>query len=241
MNIDFSQLRPMDPFGAALQGFERGRTAVKTRQAEGALQALMQDPNNSAALGALAQADPATAMRFTEYTSTRQANQLKAQQDAEEARREKILMGAKIVREINPQNDEQWQQALATAQSLGIDTSNVPQRFDPQFAQNLIATAEALAPEKEASLPSEIQLYEYAKGQGFKGTIMDWRAQNPDPIAVKNDDGTVTFYPRPTFGAPPAGAPSTAPPPPPPPGFQLDPPAEGGQTPPASGNFLGPR
>lgn len=62
-------------------------------------------------------------------------------------------------------------------------------RFDAQG--NQIAKGEAKAP----ALPSAVQEYEYAKGQGFPGTFQDWEASKKGGMSLQVDPatGAVTF------------------------------------------------
>jgi len=46
---------------------------------------------------------------------------------------------------------------------------------------------------KPANQPAVIQSYEYAKGQGFKGTLQDWIAEGKgEGVVITNPDGTTT-------------------------------------------------
>lgn len=85
---------------------------------------------------------------------------LEAQQHraALEQHRDKILTGAKIVRQFQPRDQATWDQARAAAAQLGIDVSGIPAVWDQtaqQYAQGLIGIAEAM--EKDVQAPSFIR------------------------------------------------------------------------------------
>lgn len=72
-----------------------------------------------------------------------------------EANREKIIMGAKLVRQVKAQNpgisdDQAYQMSLPALQQAGIDTSTLPPPGSPdagQFVKNAFAIADALDPQ----------------------------------------------------------------------------------------------
>jgi len=81
--------------------------------------------------------------------------QAKRQQDEDalaqlERHRDSIIKGARIVREINPQDEAGWQRARAMAAQLGIPLDEVPATFDPAYVQNLVKVADTFAPRADA-------------------------------------------------------------------------------------------
>lgn len=62
-----------------------------------------------------------------------------------ELHRDNIIRGARLVRQMNPTDDAGWQRVRAMAQQAGIDVSQVPPNFDPNYVQQLLAAAQALA------------------------------------------------------------------------------------------------
>lgn len=229
MQLDWSPLSNIPNAGEAFaKGLETGRAARMQRDRHNALTGLgMGDPG---ALNALMAVDPETGMQYQRQQIQQQQLEQKRQGEISEASRQNIIKGAQILRQINPKDDASYQQALQAARQMGIDVSTVPQQFDPQFVQNMIAAADTFEPQKPSNAgPASIQEYEYAKGQGFAGTYMDFNKEKGGPIVANNGDGTFTLIPRNTVGSGQSQAV-----PPPPPGFQID--GDGGQAS-APGNF----
>lgn len=76
---------------------------------------------------------------------------IKAQLDQH---RDAIKTGAAIIRQINPKDQAGWDQALAAAQQYGItpEEIGVPRQFDANYAQQIVALANALEPPKNPQL-----------------------------------------------------------------------------------------
>jgi hypothetical protein len=125
--------------GMIQQGIEKGQQQRQQNMAKGALAALVRDPTNQRALEALAQVDPQAAMQFKQQ----QLEQTKA---GLEQHRDNIIKGAQLIRQMNPKDDASWQQTLAVAHQAGIDVSQVPPHFDPQYIQGVIQLADTFAP-----------------------------------------------------------------------------------------------
>lgn len=229
---------PPDVAGNFMQGVALGQGIVARKRTENALKSYLEHQGDPQYLNALASEDPDLAMRYSRFEGDKAANaraaadaQKKAQADEIEAHRDRIVAGARLIREIKPQDQAGWEQTLGLARQAGIDLSDVPTQFDPQYRDNLVALANTFEPAKEQRAPASVQEYEYAKAQGYQGSYMDFQQETGSPIVQRNDDGTMTVYPRSAL----RGAQSSAPPPPPP-GFVLD---DGGPTPGASGGFPG--
>jgi hypothetical protein len=92
---------------------------------------------NRQALGVIAQHNPALADRLMQ----READAASQQQ---QQRRADLPMMTKLL-QFASQGPEQWQQALGVAQQYGIDTSSIPQQFDPQWAQSQSAMLQTLS------------------------------------------------------------------------------------------------
>lgn len=56
-----------------------------------------------------------------------------------------IIRGSRVVQQMNPTDDASWQRTLAAAHDAGVDITDVPQHFDPNYVQQLHAAARALA------------------------------------------------------------------------------------------------
>jgi hypothetical protein len=122
---------------------------------------------------------------------------------------------------------EKWQYVQQHYSQEGVDLS--PYRFEDR-ERGLVALGKIgdyLKPQG-GNQPSSVREYEYAKGQGFTGSYMDFQNQMGSPIMVDNGDGTKTLYPRSMLSG-------RQTPPPPPPGFVID----GGPSPNGSGGFPG--
>ena len=177
-------------------------------------------------------------MRRQQFELQKTQTQQQTEWKALEQHRDKIIMGARLIREVQPKDQAGWDHVRAIAGQAGIDLTDVPPQFDLNYVNGLVQLADAFEPEKSQNHPSSVQEFEYAKGQGFTGSYMDFMEEKRGPIVANNGDGTFTIVPRSMTqqAAPQQGGVV----PPPPPGFQLD----GGPTPSASGNFqpgVGPR
>jgi hypothetical protein len=129
-----------NPANAFMQAYQQGTQQRRQNQSRQAMAALVQNPNDPKALAALAQADPQAAMQFRQQ----QLEQTKAQLAQHQ---ESILKGAEIVRQLNPKDQRGWDQARALAAQAGIDISQVPPDFNPQYVQGLTALADAFKPQ----------------------------------------------------------------------------------------------
>jgi hypothetical protein len=125
---------------AFLDAFKQGQQQRRQDQARQALGTLVQNPNDPKALAALAQVDPQSAMEFRKQQIEYSKAQLAQHQDS-------ILKGAEIIRQINPKDQRGWDQARALAAQAGIDISQVPPTFNPEYAQGLMSLADAFKPQ----------------------------------------------------------------------------------------------
>jgi hypothetical protein len=145
---------------AFTNAFRQGQQARQQNMAKSAMAALVQDPNNQRALEALAQVDPQAAMQFQERQRQQALSGL-------ERHRENIVKGAQIIRQLQPKDQAGWDQARTMASQLGIDVSEVPPQFDPQYVQGLVGIADALAPRSGAQDPGIIREFEIATQRGL--------------------------------------------------------------------------
>jgi hypothetical protein len=130
---------------AFAQAFQQGQVNNRQNAARNAMAALVQNPNDPQALAALARADPQTAMEFRK-------NQLEVTKAHLAEHQDSILKGAEIIREFNPKDQSSYTQALAAAQRAGIDISQVPQQFNPEYVQGIVHLADALHPQASDNL-----------------------------------------------------------------------------------------
>lgn len=102
--------------------------------------------------------------------------------------RDRIVMGARIMRAFNVRDEASYQQARAYAQSMGLDVSDVPPNFDPAYVQNIVRIADEFEPQKS--------------DQG--------RIITPQPgggAGVLGPDGSFRWVVQPNDGSHPTGAP----------------------------------
>jgi hypothetical protein len=192
-----------------LQAIDTLRTnRLKTEQEVAALTA------RRAALGAYG-TDPVKARQLA--MTGADAETLKIIDQLDESSQKQLVAAGRLLEAQNPTDDASWQQTLELARRGGINVANAPQTFDPQYVAGIKHLANAIAPAKESTAPSDVREYEYAKAQGFTGTFMDYKQQMGNPFVVENPDGTKTIIPRSSLmagggggGAPaaPAGAPA---------------------------------
>lgn len=121
--------------------------------------------------------------------------QMQAQQHQAyiEQNRENIVRGAQIIRQVQPQDQAGWDRARALAQQAGVDVSQVPPQFDPQYVQGISALADALAPQKAGNAPTSYEEYQRAQADPNYGKFLEERR---GPIVANNGDGTFTLIPR---------------------------------------------
>jgi hypothetical protein len=143
----YQNLQFQNPGNAFLQAYEGGRERRRESETQNALAKYAQNPDDPSAMEGLARFNPQMAIQLQERKRQEAMRGL-------EAHREKIVMGAKIVRQIQPKDDAGWQQVLQMAQQVGIDLADVPRNFDQQYVQGLISVADALDPQKEEQDPS---------------------------------------------------------------------------------------
>lgn len=122
------------------QAFQQGQETSRQNKARAAMGALAKDPANQAALAALAEADPETAMKFQHQQIEQHKALLTQHQDS-------IVKGAQIIRQFNPKDQQSYTAALAAAQAMGVDISQVPQQYNPQYVDGILKAADALKPE----------------------------------------------------------------------------------------------
>ncbi len=152
-----------------LRGLMAGQQQGREMQVDRALQAYAQNPDAPEGLAALMRADPRTAIQVQQFQRQRRKDEQTEAAAAENKRRELILTGAKIIRSVKPQDDAAWQQVRTMGQQYGIPMESVPERFDPNYVNQVIAMADALDPQ------SSQQLMNVAPG----GSVFDPKARAP--------------------------------------------------------------
>jgi hypothetical protein len=156
----YANLQFQNPGNAFLTAFDQGRQRRIEGETQNALAKYAANPDDPQAMESLTRYNPQLAIQLQER---KQQQALKGL----EAHREKIVMGAKIVRQLQPKDDAGWQQVLQMAQQVGIDLADVPRNFDPQYVQGLVSVADALAPQREAQDPGIIREFQIATERGL--------------------------------------------------------------------------
>ncbi len=121
------------------EGWQEGEKRAQENALKAAMTQYATNPDDPNAINALAQVDPQAALVARGQQQTRAA-------EISERHRADIMKGAQLVRQMKPQDQAGWQRVLATAGQLGIDLSEVPQQFDPQYVESLIAAADTFNP-----------------------------------------------------------------------------------------------
>ncbi len=227
--------------------FDELAATRKQNTLDAALRDYATNPDDPNAVNALAQVDPRLAIQVRQQ-------QAQAQGKANEDYRESMKAGGEIVRRIQQQNPQMpKEQVYSVARQAAISmripgADQAPPEFNEQYFNTLLYAAD---PAKTAQQPADVQEYEYAKGQGYAGTYMQFKEADRGPIVANNGDGTFTLIPR---GAAPGPAPGAGQMPrittpeeadALPPGSRFIAPdgsvrtKPGGPTPPASGGFPG--
>jgi hypothetical protein len=145
INWELGLQRGPDAGQAFVQSFEHAQQNRRVEIVRQALAALQADPNNQRAMAALAQADPETAMQYRAQLLQQQKELLAQHSDS-------ILKGGEIIRQFKPQDQPSYSAALQAAQQSGIDISQVPQQYNPQYVQGVIRVADALKPQTESDI-----------------------------------------------------------------------------------------
>lgn len=209
---------PVNVGGMFQQGFQQGTAMRRERETQNALSALVQQPDSPEAINALARWNPQGALQWQGQRADARKQEVAAQQAAAEQHRERVVMGAKIVREINPTDQAGWDRARQTAAQMGVDVSDVPAQFDPAYVKSLVDIANVAAPPKAESSGWSVQSI-----QPGGGLYRANRETGAIETLVAPNDGSHAM-------GTPVGAPAPA-------GVTFTPIDDGGPTPPASGNF----
>lgn len=125
---------PAAPGMAFQQGMDRGRAEREDRETKGALSAYAMNPDDPEAFKKLAQWRPDIAISVREDRS-------RQQQEARGQQRNDLPVIARLLEGV--QDEPSYQQALAAAQRYGIDISDAPPAFDPQWREQTLMLAQA--------------------------------------------------------------------------------------------------
>jgi hypothetical protein len=165
---------------AFAQSFQQGQVNNRQSMARSAMAALVANPTNQRALQALASVDPQAAQQF-------QAQHQQQTQALLEQHRDNIVKGAQLIRQMQPKDDASWQQVLNMAHQAGIDTSEVPPHFDPQYVQGVVQLADTFAPQPNG------QVVPFVPGGGV--ARMNPTTHQLETLVMPNEGGHQTGAP----------------------------------------------
>lgn len=176
------------------QAYEAGTQRRRQDELRNALRGVATNPDDPNAVNALIQADPVQGMQFRQQ-------QQQGQQAASERQREQIRLGARIVRQINPRDEAGWQQALAIARQAGVDLSQVPQNFDPNYVQQLIQAGQALETQQGGQGTTLQRNYQWLQSQNpqLAETYLRNQTEGGPVVFDANGDGAPDLVPRSYF------------------------------------------
>jgi hypothetical protein len=189
---------------ALVQGAGQIRQRQETSRDRSAITNYLSNPSDQAAFTGLAERNPTMAFALRD-DQVQRVRALRADQQG------MLRQAGELLRDVR--DDQSYQRALAAARTAQIDITGAPPNYDPDFVGQIRAAARALTPPQTRE-PTSFQQDLAAAGiqpgtPEFRSMLENRYA--PPPFAVRNDDGTTTFYPRPPSA--PAPAPTPAPPP----------------------------
>lgn len=152
MNSPYNSLMNPAAIGqGVMQSFQAGQEQRRQMETRNALAAYAQNPNAETAAG-IAQHDPYTGIQIGRYEQQKVAQEQQAQAQAANQRRADMPMLTRLLEHAS-KGEQQWNEALNMAQQYGIDTSTLPQQFDPQWAAQQAQTMKLLStPEGQEAL-----------------------------------------------------------------------------------------
>ena len=128
------------------------------------LMGLLQDPAFMAGMGLLsANARSRTPPNYAQGLLGGLGGAAQMQQQQEENEIRKLLYSTQLARFMKPKEPKETD-VMANARAMGLQPGT------PEYNAFIKSTAATNAPAK----PADIQEYEYAQAQGFKGTLQDW-------------------------------------------------------------------
>lgn len=142
---------------ALAMGYQFGQDIRKQREEKEFRNALAgYDPNNPETIKPIMQADPRLGFQL-------QREQASMQRQQQEQKRATMPILGKLL-DFASESPENWQQALQIAPQYGIDVSNVPQQFDPEWAKQQSAVMSALATPQGQEIMSAAGKQAYDEG-----------------------------------------------------------------------------
>lgn len=72
-------------------------------------------------------------------------SQRQQQTEINQQQQRAIVIGAQLIRRVNPTDQAGWDRVRTLAPQLGVPLDQVPEAFDPQYTQNVLAAADAIS------------------------------------------------------------------------------------------------
>lgn len=116
--------------GNVFKAFQHGQEQRQQQDTKNALQRYATNPDDPAAIGLLAQADPRLALQAQQMQQQRQRLAAEQKEAELKAGRQRLQDVAKLFHGVTQEN---YGQRLSIAQQMGLDLSGVPQQFDPNW------------------------------------------------------------------------------------------------------------
>lgn len=151
MNAFNSLMNPMAVGQSFQMGMEQGRARRGEMETQNALSMLARDPNSAEGFEKLAQYNPQAAMQIGQQRQAQAAAQAKAEREAAQGRRADLPLMVKLLE--TAVDEPTYARNLQVAQQYGIDTSTLPQQFDPAWRDQQLSTMKLLTtPEGQEAL-----------------------------------------------------------------------------------------
>lgn len=145
----------IDYAGNVMRGFQQGREMRSDMETQRAMAALVGNPNDPQALSQLAQWAPDKAMAWQKQQAEIRKTQL---EDA----------GKKLTTTLqllgSARDETSYQRGLQTARQMGLDVSQAPPNFDPQWVSTTAQQAQALLGKIGQEAPEIAQQYNWYRG-----------------------------------------------------------------------------
>ena len=156
-----------DIMGNALAAYKQSRVEKREEDGRAALSAYATNPDDPAAKAGMAKNNPQFYMEDTQRRA-------KAQRQKQEDLRADLPLMLKLLNHAR-KDPQSWQKSIATAQEYGIDTSNIPGQYDPQWAEQQIEQLQPLQdPKAQEALSTAGKIATDQLGQDKVGTP-EWR------------------------------------------------------------------
>ncbi len=177
-----------------MQAFQQGRQMAEQREYRNALAQF--DPSKPETLNAVMQVRPEVGLQLRGQVQQQQALAAAAQQKAAEARRADLPTMIKL---LETATDEQtYQRNVGAARQFGIDTSTLPQTFDPAWRDSRLQVMKAIAtPEGQEVLSTAGK---QAADEGFRPGTPEFQArtkeiwQQSGAIPYTGENGETRLY-----------------------------------------------